>query len=122
MLGVLAVWLGILGAAVLTMPSMAPPPSAFVIEPVHSAHLLAPPLLEWSIPSDRLEFDAYTLALERDDEMALAKIEAAAEWTPVRSQQMVLVVMLDGDAAQVELLDGVYIGHRGWLRRQQLVP
>jgi hypothetical protein len=92
------------------------------IEEGHSAHLRALPVPEWSIPVDRLEFDAYNLALDRDDEKALATLAAVIEWLPVRAYQEVLVVLVDGDVVQIEVLDGADGGRRGWLMRRYLAP
>jgi hypothetical protein len=61
--------------------------------------------------------------LDADDEIALAKVAAVTEWITVTDQQVVLVLLMDGDAVQVELLDGAdVVGRRGWLTRGQLVP
>ena len=121
-LGVTLVWLAIFGAMLLTMAAMAPPPAGLTIEPGHSAHLSARPLTEWQIPVGRMQFDAYQLALDADDELALAKVTAVAEWITVTDQQKVLVLVVDGDAVQIEVLDGADVGRRGWLRRRQLSP
>jgi hypothetical protein len=121
-LSVMLIWLAIFGAIEFTMPSRALPSNGIDIEPGYSAHLRPLPAPEWSIPANRLDFDAYNLALDRDDEMAIARISAVSEWLPVRAYQEVLVVLVEGDTIQIELLDGPYAGHRGWLKRQQIVP
>src|SRR5688572_8146079 len=76
--GVTLAWLAIFGASALAMSAMAPPAARLAIETGHLAHLNAPPLTEWPIPVGRLQFDAYQLALDADDEIALAKITAVA--------------------------------------------
>jgi hypothetical protein len=121
-LGVMLAWLGIFGIIELAMPPMALPSNGITLEPGRSAHLQALPVPEWSIPVGRLEFDAYNLALDRDDEKALAIMATVAEWLPVRVNQEVLVVLVEGDEVQVELLDGADGGRRGWLRRKHLAP
>src|SRR5215216_5203759 len=121
-LSVTLVWLAIFGAVVLAMTAIAPPAAGLAIEPGHLAHVKASPLTEWSIPAGRVQFDAYQFALDADDEIALAKVAAVTEWITVTDQQVVLVLLMDGDAVQVELLDGADVGHRGWLTRGQLVP
>src|SRR5688572_1472438 len=124
LLGVGLVWLVIFGAIVLAVPTVSTPANrlALAVETGHAAHLHAPPLTEWPIPVGRMEFDAYNLALDSDDEVAIAKVEAIADWIIVAADQAVLVLYVDGDAVQVELLDGADAGRRGWLKRRHLVP
>ncbi len=119
-LGVTLVWLVIFGAIALARTATARPAAGFAIEPGHLAHLNAPPLTEWTIPVGRMQFDAYQLALDADDEEALAKVTAVTEWITVTDQQVVLVLRVDGNAIQVELLDGTDVGRQGWLKRRQL--
>jgi hypothetical protein len=123
-LGVTLVWLGIFEAITLTVPIEATPANRLMLapEPGRPAHLHALPGPEWSIPVGRLDFDAYNLALDRDDERALAIIVAVAEWLPIRADQPVLILLAEGDAAQVQLLDGANTGRRGWLKRKYLAP
>src|SRR5688572_6873 len=123
-LGVMLVWLVIFAAIVFTVPTVSTPAHrlGLTVAPGRTAHLHAPPLSDWPIPVGRMEFDAYNLALDSDDEVAIAKVEAIADWIIVAADQAVLVLYVDGDAVQVELLDGADAGRRGWLKRRHLVP
>src|SRR4051812_27884455 len=79
-LGVVVAWLGIF-EAVEVIVSTGPMPVdgvAPTLVPGRVARVHAPPVSEWSIPVDRVEFDAYNLALDRDDEKVLAVIETTA--------------------------------------------
>src|SRR5437764_1290946 len=73
--GVTAWWLMILGTTLSTVPT-----NALAGDPGRSAHLHAPPLTQWQIPVGRFDFDAYNLAVDADDELAIAKVTTVAEW------------------------------------------
>ena len=122
-LAVAAWWLLIVGSIVGTVPA----PAAVAqlpdfVAPGRSVQISAPPRVRWSIPVGRIEFDAYNLAVDMDDETALESSYAATEWIPVADLEIVRVVQVDGEAVQVELLDGAFAGRRGWLKAGQLRP
>ena len=85
----------------------------FGIESGQPAHIDAPGLVAWAIPSSRQEFDLYRLVADLADDDALEIAFAVTDWVAVADRQVVRVSQIDGGAAEVEVLDGVYAGRRG---------
>ena len=94
----------------------------FGIESGQPAHIDAPGLVAWAIPSSRQEFDLYRLVADLADDDALEIAFAVTDWVAVADRQVVRVSQIDGGAAEVEVLDGVYAGRRGWLPARRLLP
>ena len=123
-LGVLAWWSLTIGlvAALAPAPTRAAqvPPGA--LTPGGTASIHAPPRVVWPIPNERRTFDDYWVAFHEDDEGALTEVLSRPEWFIVANCQLARVVSADGEAVQVEILDGPATGQRGWLKMWQLRP
>ena len=123
-LGVMVSWLVIFGAVAFTVPTPATPahaPPRTIVEG-DIATIQAPPLEAWPIPIDRTTYDDYHRAFLDDDEGAMMEALSRPGWIPVADRQAVRLVLVDRDAAQVEVLDGPHAGSRGWLKTRQLRP
>ena len=116
-------WLLISGSIALAapMPAARDQLPDLAVAPGGLAHIHAPPLVAWSIPVNRQEFEAYNLAFAMDEDAALEAAIAATEWIAVTQGQEVRVIQIDGAATQVELLDGADAGRRGWLLTRHLI-
>jgi hypothetical protein len=121
---VMGFWLVVLGVVSLTAP--APAKAARTPAPVvlvgGLVHIYAPPLKEWPIPIDRETFDDYQRAVRESDDGRITEVIERPGWVPVADRQQVRVVVVDGNAVQIELVDGESAGARGWLLKRQLVP
>ena len=114
-------WLVIFGMVALLAPSRARAASSPIVAG-RMATIYAPPLQAWPIPIERSTFDDYHRAFGADDEGALTEVVSRPGWVTVADRQRVSVVVVDGEAAQVEILDGPHAGGRGWLKTRQLRP
>ena len=123
-LAVTAWWFLIVAVIAFTVPTPAMPASTSPPTIVEGdvATIQAPPLAAWPIPSDRTTYDDYHRAFLDDDEGAMMEALSRPGWIPVADRQAVRLVIVDGGAAQVEVLDGPYAGSRGWLKARQLRP
>jgi len=102
--------------------AVATPTAIFVVAPGQVAHIHAPPLRTWSIPSDRESFDEYERAFLEEDDGALTEILSRPGRILVLDGQPARVILMDGAATLVELLDGPGAGQQGWLKTRQLRP
>jgi hypothetical protein len=84
------------------------------------ARLYQPGMPYWPIPVERQAFDEYQRGSRESDEGAIEHAFAAFEWFEVAHGQAVRVVEVEGEAVQVELLDGQNAGRRGWLKPRHL--
>ena len=122
--GVLAWWLLVFEAVSTTTsaPTMSARTPPLTIVEGDLAVIHAPPLDAWPIPTDRTTYDDDHRAFLDDDEGAMMEALSQPTWMPVANGQVVRVVLADGGAAQVEVLDGPNAGGRGWLKTRQLWP
>lgn len=76
------------------------------------------------IPVDRWAYDhdAGYDGFRSDDLDGITLPRAGSAWIKVWHDQLVRVVAVDGDAVQVEVLEGYYRGGLGWLAARQLGP
>ena len=56
------------------------------------------------------------------DEEAIEFAFAASEWIEVSDRTAVRIVTVDGEAVQIEILDGPWAGRQGWVNPRQLGP
>jgi hypothetical protein len=117
-------WLVIVGALVLTVPApgAAAPKGGAVLVPGWTARINQPGMPDWPIPVDRLAYDEYHRGFRESDDEAIDHAFAAFEWITVQDRQAVRIVEVDGEAVQVELLEGPNAGRRGWLKPRHLAP
>ena len=121
---VVAWWLLIGGAMALTMPAPAfsATPAPFAVEAGRAARIHQPGMPSWPIPIERAAFEEARRAFRESDEAALEHAFSAFEWFDVAHGQAVAIVAVDGEAVQVELLEGRSLGRRGWLKPRHLGP
>jgi hypothetical protein len=119
-----ACWCLLAGALVLAMPApgAAAPRVAAAVTLGRSAHITQPGMPDWPIPVDRLAYDEYHRGFRESDGEAINHAFAAFEWITVRDGQAIRIVEVDGDAVQVELLEGASVGRRGWLKPRHVTP
>jgi hypothetical protein len=117
-------WLAIAGAVALTLPSPAASatPTAFAVVAGRSAHVHRPGMPSWPVPVERAAFDEARLGFREGDEAAVMHAFAAYEWIEATHGQPVWIAAVEGDAVQVEQLEGPHRGRRAWLNVQDLGP
>ena len=71
---------------------------------------------------ERAPFDESQLGYRESDEAAIEQAFTACEWIRVSHYDAVRVVTVDGEAIQVEMLEGPHIGRQGWLQSRHLGP
>lgn len=125
-LGTLVVvwWLAIAGAVaqLLPPPAASSPIQAAVPVVGRTAHIHQPGMPGWPIPVDRPAFDEHQRGFRESDEEAVERAFTMAAWIDVRDGQHVLIAAVDGEAVQVQLLDGPSAGQQGWLTARHLRP
>ena len=117
-------WLLFAGAVVLMLPALAAstPKPGFIAVSGRTAHINQPGMPDWPIPVDRRAYDEYNRGSRESDDDAIEHAFAASEWITVSDGQAVQIIEVDGEAHQVELLDGRSVGRRGWLKTRHLRP
>jgi hypothetical protein len=70
----------------------------------------------------RAGFDAFQRGVRESDEDAIEDAFTVSEWIHVVPGQEVQIVTIDGDAVEIEVLDGPYAGHRAWLKAKNVRP
>jgi hypothetical protein len=111
--------MGLLALA-MPAPSAAAQRDAAVLVAGSTAHILQPGMMDWPIPVDRRAFEEYHRGALQSDDEAIDHAFAAFEWIKVRDGQAVRIVEVDGQAVEVELLEGASVGRQGWLQPRHL--
>jgi hypothetical protein len=119
---VLAWWVSIGTVVVATLPASvaSAPRREFVVAPGQTARIEQPGMTYWPIPADRAAFDEIRRGYQEGDEDAIERASRATTWLKVSHGEAVRVLAVDGEAVQVEMLDGASAGHRGWLLKRHL--
>jgi hypothetical protein len=121
---VLSWWVLIAVVTVQTLP--APLASASTAKTelavAQSARVDLPGLSSLPIPVERAAFDEAQRGFRESDEDAIEHAFTAYAWIEVSHRQAVRVVAIDGEAVEVELLEGRHAGRHGWLKTRQLSP
>jgi hypothetical protein len=114
----------ILGLLALAMPapSAAAQRGGALLVVGSTAHIVQPGMTDWPIPVDRRAFEENNRGYRESDDEAIDHAFAAFEWFNVRDGQAVRIAEVDGEAVQVELLEGASIGRHGWLKPRHLGP
>jgi hypothetical protein len=118
-------WWLLLGSAVTWLmpePIASATPKPFAAVPGQTARIHQPGIPSWPIPVERVAFDEARLGFQESDEVAIMHAFAAYEWIDASHDQLARIVTIDGDAIQIELLEGLYAGHRAWLKARNLAP
>ena len=115
---VLVWWLILGGVVVWLMPETT---AAETVEgQIARVHQVGLPRLP--VPVSRAGFDAFQRGVRESDEDAIEEAFTVSEWIHVTHGQEVQIVTIDGDAVEVEVLDGRYAGHRAWLKAKNVRP
>jgi hypothetical protein len=117
-------WLLIAAVAAQTLPeAVASAPKAEAGLAVGQTARIHLPGLSWlPIPVERAAFDEAERGYRESDDAAIEHAFTAYEWIRVSHRDAVRVVMVDGEATQVEMLEGPAAGNRGWLKVRHLTP
>jgi hypothetical protein len=116
-------WLLIAAAVQAALPESAVTPrSPFVVRAGQTARIVQPGIWAWAIPVHRLAYDEYERGVRESDEEAIDHAFTAFDWIRVSHGQLVWIAAVDGEAVQVELLEGRHAGRRGWLKTRHLGP
>jgi hypothetical protein len=123
-MGVVLWWLMIGGMVALALPAPArsATPRPLVAVPGQTAHIHQPGMTSWPIPVSRAGFDAFQRGARESDEAAMEEAFQVSEWIDAAHGQAVRIVTVDGDAVEIELLEGTYAGRRAWVKPRHLVP
>jgi hypothetical protein len=117
-------WLLIGGAVALSLPSSARSAvrGPLAIVPGQTAHIHQPGMPSWPVPVNRAGFDAFQRGARESDEAAMEEAFQVSAWISASHGQEVRIVAVDGDAVQIELLEGAYMGRRAWVKPRHLGP
>ena len=117
-------WLCLGVAIVMLLPisAVSAPKGAYKPSPGATAHIVQPGLKAWPIPVARIAFDDFYRGTAQTDESAIEAAFTESEWIEVEDRTSVRVTVVDGDAIEIELLDGSNAGRRGWVKPRHLGP
>jgi hypothetical protein len=122
-LGVIGVWLAILWAIVLTVPT---PRQAALASSFYSigqtARLRGLPGVRLRIPLDRDTFEDLHQALWDDNRLAFDEVNSRPGWIQVFDGQGVRIIDVYEAGFRVEILDGPNAGVQAWAMLHQLRP
>jgi hypothetical protein len=124
-IGVVAWWLLLGGAIIWLMPEPTAAASSsrgVAVVPGQTARIHQPGMTWWPVPVDRVGFDLFQRGSRESDERVITEAFEVSEWIEARHGQAVRVLAVDGDAIQVELLEGTFRGRRAWLVPRHLSP
>ena len=116
---IVVVWWLLLGAVVLWLM---PEPTASAEAKGHIARIHQVGLRQLPIPSSRAGYDAFQRGVRESDEDSIEDAFKVSEWIYVTPGQEVRIVTIDGDAVEIEVLDGPYAGRRAWLDAKNVRP
>ena len=121
---VVAWWLLMAGAVALTLPAPAASatPTPLAVAAGQLARIHQPGMPSWPIPTEWVAFAAYQRGAREGDETAMEQAFTRYEWIEASHGQAVWIVAVDGEAIQVELLEGPHEGRRAWLKARNLGP
>ena len=123
--GVVVAWWLLLAGAVAWLgdePTAAATPKPFAAVPGEMARIHQPSVPVRPVAATRAGFNAYQRGIRDNNAVALEEAFVVSEWYAVGHGEWVRVVAVDGDAAQVELLEGGYAGRLAWMTMQELSP
>jgi hypothetical protein len=120
---ILVWWLAIAAAVVAVMPApvSSAPNTGLVATPGRVARIKQPGMATWRIPVERAAFDEMYRALHESDEESFDRAMNATAWITVSHGRPARVLVVEGDAVQIALLDGVDAGRQAWVRTRLLM-
>lgn len=115
-------WLaiGAVIASMLPIPALSARQPGFVVAVGRSARINQPGIPVWVIPVERAAYDEYHRGVQESNDEMIEHAFTTFAWIEVSHHDAVRVVAVDGEAVQVELLEGRSGGRRGWLKTRQL--
>lgn len=105
---------------VMPAPAASSPRPGGRIAPGQRARIHQPGIPHWPIPVERDAFDELQRGTRESDQDAIDHAFEISAWLPVEHGDAVQVVDVDGEAVQIELLEGRQAGRRGWLKPSNL--
>jgi len=117
-------WMALAGVVTLLLapPAASEPGGGFRLVAGSQAHLKQPGMRSWPIPVSRLAFDSANRGFAESDEDAIEFAFTVSEWIEVTDRTGVRIVAIDGEAVQIEILDGPWAGRQGWVKPRHLGP
>jgi hypothetical protein len=121
--GIVVVWWLLIAAAVVVTlsPSATSAPGAGAAPiPGRQARIHQPRIEAWPVPVDRQAFDLARRGFHESDDALVDRAFESFEWVRVSHGDPVRIVTVDGEAVEVEFLDGPHSGRRGWVQPRHL--
>src|SRR5689334_21935846 len=115
---VVAWWLLIGGALLLALPSptASATPTVWALASGQRVRIDQSGITHWPIPVERQAFDTYYRGVQESDDGAIDAAFASSEWISTNYGEAARIVAIDGEAVQIELLEGSYAGRRAWVK------
>jgi hypothetical protein len=85
-----------------------------------TARIHRPTVPAHPVAANRAGLDAFQRSIRENDEGLREEAYVVSMWFAVSHDQLVKIIAVDGDAIQVELLEGLYAGRHAWLTTQDL--
>jgi len=120
---VVGTWWLVVGAVVVSMlpiPALSARQPDFVVAVGRTVRINQPGIPVWVIPVERAAYDEYHRGFQESNDEVIEHAFTAFAWIEVSHRDAVRIVVVDGEAVQVELLEGRSGGRRGWLKTRQL--
>jgi hypothetical protein len=117
-------WLLVFGIIAIMITTTEPVGEADAVSytPGQDAHLFAGHLASWLIPIDHATFDDSQGRVLAGHEHIVADTLSRPGWIRVAEGQAIRVIVVVGDAVQIELLESPGTGDRGWIHTVYLRP
>jgi hypothetical protein len=112
-------WWMLLGGVVV---SLMPEPTVSAAAKGHIARVRQVGLRQLPIPVSRAGFDTFRRGVRKSDEDAIEDALEVSEWISITPGQEVAIGTVDGDALEIEVLDGPYAGRRAWQDTKNVRP
>jgi type IV secretory pathway protease TraF len=120
---VVLTWWLVVGTVVVSMlsaPAASAPTMSFAVAPGRTARINQPGIPVWVIPVERAAYDEYQRGFQESNEELIEHAFTVFAWIEVSHHDAVRVVAVDGEAVQIELLDGRSGRRQGWLKTRHL--
>jgi hypothetical protein len=117
-------WMALAGVVTLLVPAPAASATRTAHRPMPGsrAHVALPGMQALPVPVSRLAFDTAQRGFAESDEDAIELAFAMSEWIAVSDRDAVRIVAVDGEAVEIELLDGPWAGRRAWVKPRLVGP
>jgi hypothetical protein len=108
-------WWLLLGAALIWVspdPLAKAMPTPFDVVEDQIARVHHPGPIRWAVPVNRAGFDAFERGTREGSQTLIDEAYELSEWIEAAHGQAVKIITVDGDAIQIEVLEGMYAGRR----------